>query len=69
MVTILLARAASDRDVPERAPRGPVALALSAEVAGLGDGVVVVVAKLGVHGLAPRTWQDLHWFLASCRKL
>jgi len=42
------AAAASDRDVAEDAPFGPVAAAVFAEVAGLGEVVVVVVTELGV---------------------
>jgi hypothetical protein len=45
---------AADGDVAERAAAGPVAAAGAAEVAGLGEGVVVEVAELGVGGVAAR---------------
>ena len=50
----LLAGAASDGDVAQRAALGPVAAAALAEVAWLGGVVVVVVAELGVPRRAPR---------------
>nr|ACN26647.1 unknown [Zea mays] len=54
-----LARAAADGDVAERSPARPVAAAGPAEVARLGQVVVVVVAELGVGGLAARARQAL----------
>ena len=50
----VLAGAASDGDVAESATVGPVAAAGLAEVAGLGEVVVVVVTELGVEGVAAR---------------
>uniref|UniRef100_A0A8R7QJD1 Uncharacterized protein n=1 Tax=Triticum urartu TaxID=4572 RepID=A0A8R7QJD1_TRIUA len=52
-----LAAAAADGDVAERAALGPVAAARLAEVARLGEVVVVVVAELGVGGVAPGATQ------------
>lgn len=45
---LVLSTPASDRDVPQRAAFGPVPPAGLAEVAGLGEAVVVVVAEFGV---------------------
>ena len=53
------AATAADGDVAEDAAFGPVAAAVLAEVAGLREVVVVVVAELGVHGVAARALQRL----------
>jgi len=54
-----LADAAADGDVAERAAFGPVALAVLAEMAGLGEVVVVEVAELGVGRIATWAYQPL----------
>lgn len=55
-----LAAAPADGDVAEGAALGPVAAAGLAEVAGLGEAVVVVIAEFGVGGGASRAiWGDL----------
>jgi len=51
----VLAAAAADGDVAERAAFGPVASAGFAEIAGLRQAVVVVVTEFGVAGSATRT--------------
>ena len=56
----VLAGAAADWDVAEGAAFGPVATACFAEVSGLREAVVVVVAEFGVGGVAARA---LHCFL------
>ena len=53
------AATAADGDVAEDAAFGPVAAAVFAEVTGLGEVVVVVVAELGVEGVAARALQGL----------
>lgn len=55
----VLAAATADGDVAERAAVGPVAAARLAEVAGLREIVVVVVAEFGVGGVAPRAGEVL----------
>jgi len=55
----VLAAASADGDVAEGAAVGPVAAAGLAEVARLGVVVVVVVAELGVGGVAPRAGEVL----------
>jgi len=56
-----LARTTTYRNVAERAAFRPVALAVAAEVSRLVHAVVVVVAKLGVHGLATGArYRDSH---------
>jgi hypothetical protein len=54
-----LPAAAADWDVAEDATFGPVAAAALAEMAGLGEVVVVVVAELGVERVAPRALESL----------
>ena len=57
----ILAAAPADGDVPQRAAFGPVSAAALAEVAGLREAVVVVVAELCVRRSAARTvWSDLN---------
>jgi hypothetical protein len=56
---LVLAASSSDGDVAERAALGPVAAARLAEVARLREAVIVVVAELGVRGLAPRALERL----------
>lgn len=55
-----LASATADGDVAKRSAFGPVAATVLAEMAGLREVVVVVVAELGVGGVAPGT---LDWWL------
>lgn len=55
----VLAAAAAGRDVTEGAPSGPVALAGLAEMAGLRQTVVVVVAELGIKGTAARALEGI----------
>jgi hypothetical protein len=57
---LVLAASPTNRDVAERSAFGPVAAARLAEVARLGETVVVVVAELGVRGLASRA---LEWLV------
>ena len=54
---LVLSASAADGDVAEGAAAGPVSLAGLAEVARLGQAVVVVVAELGVRRVAPRAPQ------------
>jgi len=56
---LVLAASTANRDVAEGATFGPVAAARLAEVARLREAVVVVVAELGVRGLAPRALERL----------
>lgn len=49
----------TDRDVAEGSAFGPIAAAGFAEVSGLGEAVVVVVAKFGVRGFASGAFQGL----------
>ena len=56
---LVLSAAAADGNVPERASFGPVPPASLAEVAGLGEAVVVVVAELGVGGFTARALEGL----------
>ena len=55
----VFATAAADGDVTEGAAVDPVATKGFAEVARLGEVVVVVVTELGVGGVAARTWEML----------
>ena len=62
----VLAGAAADGDVPEGPTVSPVATAGLAEVAGLREVVVVVVAELSVGGVAARARQLLlFWWWGS----
>ena len=56
---LVLAGAAAHGDVPEGSALRPVAAARLAEVAWLLEAVVVVVAELGVGGVAPRAVERL----------
>lgn len=56
---IVLPAAAADGNVPEDSAFGPVAAAGLAEMAGLREVVVVVVAELRVNGVAAGAFQDL----------
>lgn len=49
---LVLPAAAANGDVAEGAAAGPVALAGLAEMSGLGEAVIVVVAELGIGGVA-----------------
>lgn len=55
----ILSAAATDRDVAEGPTVSPVAAAGLAEVTRLREVVVVVVAELGIGGLAPRAREVL----------
>lgn len=56
---LVLPTPSSNRYVPEGPTLGPVPPASLTEVAGLGEVVVVVVAELGVGGIASRAPQIL----------
>jgi len=60
---LVLATASPYRHIPHSAARGPVPLAVLAEMARLVDIVIVVVAEFGVHAVASRTGEDLVRFL------
>ena len=60
---LVLSSPRSHRHVPHGAASGPVPLARLAEIAGLVNVVVVVVAELGVHAVAARTRQNFVWLL------
>ena len=55
---LVLASARANGNVAHCAPGRPVPLAAPAEVAGLVDVVVVVVAEFGVHAVAPGARDD-----------
>ena len=57
--TLALAPSCTHRHVAHGTAGRPVPLAVLAEVAWLVDVVVVVVAELGVHAVAPGARQDL----------
>lgn len=66
----VLAGATADRDVTEGPAVSPVATAGLAEVTGLGEVVVVIVAELGVGGVAARAWKLLlFWWWGTSRVL
>lgn len=53
--------AGADRDIPHVTAGSPVPLTVPAEVPGLVNVVVVVIAELGVHAVAARTGEDFVW--------
>ena len=57
--SLVLPAASSDGNVPQGPSFGPVSSAAFAEVSRLGEAIVVVVAELGVGGIASRAAKGL----------
>jgi hypothetical protein len=63
--TLIFSTTPTNRNIAQSATCSPVAAAILAEMAGLGETIVIVVAKLGVQRLTTRASHDLIWWFQA----